>query len=109
MSNLAAQPTISSQRTDFYFTDFYCSPDSTAHSKDQQSASCEWKSCIGAAKRIVETEKGETAKILPFPPFQAPAFAKQEGRGRKGGQQQAGVEMRPRRPEQPGTVGHQGE
>ena len=53
----------------------------------------EWKSCIGAARRIVETEKGETAKILPFPPlpFQAPAFAKRGGRG-EGGQQQAGVE-----------------
>ena len=68
------------------------SPDFTVAgiNKALLAAYWEWKSCIGAARRIVETEKGETAKILPFSPlFQAPAFARQ---GRGGGQQQAGVE-----------------
>ena len=94
MSNLAAQPTISSQRTDFYFTDFYCSPDSTAHSKDQQSASCVLEQRDESSRQ----KKAKLPKYFLSPLVEAPAFAK-EGRGRKGGQQQAGVKMRPRRPE----------
>ena len=79
MSNIV-EPTLSYQSAAFYFsrinsvckdcfTKSYCRI-------DQQSAFCcpIGKSCIGTVRRIVKTEKGETAKILPFP--QAPAFAK---------------------------------